>query len=178
MPVDEFVVRRNEFLEKNAGTIYYEKAAITRRYNVGVYAGSFDPIHIGHQSIIEQAEKVFDKVIIAIGQNPEKEPSHSSADYFFPYHQMVHYQGTLTDTLIRLKTPFSNITLIRGLRNGYDLSYEMNQLKFMRDMDPNIKVVFIPCDPKYEHISSTAIRGLAKIGKADQYRVKKYLYDL
>ena len=67
-----------------------------------------------------------------------------------------------------------DVTVIRGLRNGHDLDYEANQLSFLKEIKPDIKVVYIPCDKKYEHISSSAIRSLEKFDEklSKQYLVK------
>lgn len=58
------------------------------------------------------------------------------------------------------------------MRNGADLDYEINQLRFMTDMKPDFKVVYLPCDKDYEHVSSTAIRQLLKL---DPETARKYL---
>jgi len=132
--------------------------------NIGVYPGSFNPFHNGHYNILQKAEQVFDKVIIARGVNPEKDTfaedkSISPALY---YRQTEHFEGLLTDYLSS-KEKDANITLIRGLRNGDDLAYEMNQISFMKDLKTDLKVVFFHCDREFEHISSSAIRNLEKI---------------
>jgi pantetheine-phosphate adenylyltransferase len=141
--------------------------------NIGVYPGSFNPFHNGHYNILQKAEQVFDKVIIARGVNPEKDTfaedkNISPALY---YRQTESFEGLLTDYLSS-KEKEAHITLIRGLRNGDDLAYEMNQISFMKDLKSDLKVVFFHCDREFEHISSSAIRNLEKIGKDLS---KKYL---
>jgi pantetheine-phosphate adenylyltransferase len=135
------------------------------RPSVGIYAGSFNPFHNGHLNILEKAEKVFEKVIIVRGINPEKQGngiSNFPNTQVLKYRQTEDFTGLLTD-YIASKEAHSQVTLIRGLRNGDDLDYEVNQLRFMEDMKPDIKVVFIRCDKQFEHISSSAIRNLEKI---------------
>ena len=140
--------------------------------NIGVYPGSFNPFHNGHYDILKKSERVFDKVIIARGINPEKdafaEYQHISPALY--YRQTENFQGLLTNYL-NSKEKDAHITLIRGLRNGDDLAYEMNQISFMKDLKSNLKVVFFHCDREFEHISSSAIRNLEKIGKGygDKY---------
>jgi len=138
------------------------------RPKIGVYAGSFSPFHFGHLNILEKAEKIFDKIIIARGVNPEKTSQLEFIDYSnlheLKYRQKEDFTGLLTDYLTE-KEETADITLVRGLRNGDDLDYEVNQLRFMEDMKPELKVVFIRCDKQYEHISSSAIRNLEKISK-------------
>lgn len=138
----------------------------THKPKIGVYPGSFNPFHNGHYNILQKAERVFDKVIVARGVNPEKN-EFAQDDEISPvlyYRQKENFTGLLTDYLSS-KEKEAEITLIRGLRNGDDLAYEMNQISFMKDMKPNLKVVFFHCDREFEHISSSAIRNLEKIGK-------------
>lgn len=52
---------------------------------------------------------------------------------------------------------------MKGLRNGDDLDYEVNQLRFMEEMYPELKAVFIQCNKEYEHISSSSLRNLERI---------------
>lgn len=133
---------------------------------IGIYAGSFNPFHNGHLNILEKAEQIFDKVIVAQGINPEKETASTSLKKLavLKYRQIEHFSGLLTD-YISSKEEHAQILLVRGLRNGDDLSYEVNQLRFMEDMKPGLKMVFIRCDMQFEHISSSAIRNLEKIEK-------------
>jgi phosphopantetheine adenylyltransferase len=89
------------------------------------------------------------------------------------FRQHEEFAGLLTDYLAT-KEEHADVTLVRGLRNGDDLDYEVNQLRFMEEMKPDLKVVFIRCDKQFEHISSSAIRNLEKINKGlgDKYLPK------
>jgi len=164
------IVFLQSFLEKHAvnsanilALIDYVKFRVPK---IGVYAGSFNPFHKGHLNIVEKAEKIFDKVIIAKGINPEK-----SSDKLYQrdeleslqrkqyYRQSETFDGLITDYVLE-KSKDADITLIRGLRNGNDLSYEMNQIKFIKEFNSNVKSIFIHCDQEFEHISSSAIRSL------------------
>lgn len=142
----------------------------TRQPKIAVYAGSFNPFHKGHLNILEKAEKVFDKVIIARGVNPEK---NRDEQYKMPtglkYRQQMEYRGLLTDFIAELGYP---VTVIRGLRNSTDLQYELNQYRYLQDLTNNqINIVSIFCDREFEHISSTAIRQLKSFGKEADYLV-------
>ncbi|MGA1249258.1 MAG: hypothetical protein ACO3YM_02050 [Candidatus Kapaibacteriota bacterium] len=76
--------------------------------------------------------------------------------------ETAEFTGLLTQ-FIEQHSHYANVTLVKGLRNGDDLDYEVNQLRFMETMYPDLKVVFIQCDKEYEHISSTALRNLERI---------------
>lgn len=150
-----------------------------RRTRVGVYAGTFNPFHIGHLSILEKAELMFDKVIVAVGINPKK---HVERDdrlvHVLPFHEVVHFDTLMVD-FIEQESVFADVTLVRGLRNGYDLDYEMNQLCFMRAMRPETQAVYIPCDKELEHISSSALTSLTMFdvrGRDSIYYPHKYNY--
>ena len=135
------------------------------RPKIAVYAGSFDPWHIGHFNILVKAEEIFDKVIIARGINPDKEgmiKTHFDLPDAIRDRQICNYEGLLTEFMDNLGY---ETTLIRGLRNGNDLAYETTQAAFLRDLKPDIKIVHIVCDKEYEHISSSAIRSLMKYGE-------------
>ena len=157
-----------------------------RRPRVGIYAGSFNPFHVGHMAILQKAELMFDKVIVAVGVNPEKtlpgkmplgDENALQIRKLLPFHEVVFFDGLMVDLLDK-ESEFCDVTLVRGLRNGYDLDYEMSQQCFMQAMRPETHSVYIPCDKALEHISSSALRGLQHFdchGKDQVYF--PHLYD-
>ena len=91
---------------------------------------------------------------------------------------MVYFDTLMVDLLDK-ESELSEVTLVRGLRNGYDLDYEMNQLCFMQEMRPDTHAVYIPCDKNLEHISSTALKGMSSFdvrGRDSIYYPDKYSY--
>jgi len=147
---------------------------------VAVYAGSFNPFHVGHLNIVKKAKVLFDGVIVAQGFNPEKsQPSLFMSDVIFKRCtgcDLMSYEGYLHKFLNKIEKEWIDVTtvLVRGLRNATDFAYEENQLKFIREFKPDIKVVYIPCDPEFNHISSSAIRSMNLIEKGSGNR---YIYD-
>lgn len=142
---------------------------------IGLYCGSFNPFHIGHLNVFNKAEEIFGKgnVIIGIGANPEKMLADTSdlTDRVIELRSalgtesVMWYQTFLHELIDDLELDGLDVTLIRGLRNGDDLAYEANQLKFIHTFKNDVKTIFILCDPEFAHISSSAIRNLEKFRK-------------
>ncbi len=139
-----------------------------RKPNIAVYPGSFNPFHKGHYNVLEKAEKIFDKVIIARGINPEKKNKMVDLPEALQHRQVENYDGLLTDFIDSLDY---DVTLIRGLRNTTDFQYELNQYRFLQDLKPDIKVVSLFCDKEFDHISSSAIRQLKQLDHGGDYEL-------
>jgi pantetheine-phosphate adenylyltransferase len=156
---------------------------MSNKKRIGVYAGSFNPFHVGHADILRQAVKMFDHVIVAPGRNPAKDDTEKDD---FPVNNpifknvgVIPLNGLLSDFLKYAEANYigpdgGEVFLIRGLRNGEDLQYEQNQIQFIKEMYPELKVVFFICDKKYEHISSSALRALKKVSECEY---KKYTFE-
>ena len=167
------IIKGSSFVSRNNDIDCLIDYVKTKQPNIGVYAGSFNPFHKGHLNILHKAEKVFDKVIIAQGINPDKKhlrqavlPSgivFANPDGTNPvkqelyYHQTESYDGLLTDFIESLGY---KVTLIRGLRNITDLQAELNQYRFIKELMPELETVSFYCDAEFEHISSSTIRQL------------------
>ena len=146
---------------------------------IGCYAGSFNPFHLGHLDIYKQAQKQFDLVVLAVGCNPDKKDNdidHALPKFSNDIEVISKYDGFLSDELKQWvkngKGAPNDVTLVRGLRNIYDLNAEQNMLAFVKEMYPELKVVFFLSDPKYQHISSTALRNIRKFSEKEY---KKWL---
>jgi len=161
------VLQSLQAMVNNTALSYLIDYVSNRKPRIAVYPGSFNPFHKGHYNILQKAEQIFDKVIIARGVNPGKDKATYELPDVLKYRQITTYDGLLTDFTGELGY---DVTIIRGLRNGSDLQYELNQYRYMQELsDKNINVVAIFCDMEFEHISSTGIRQLEKYGKAGDY---------
>ena len=120
-------------------------------------------------------------IMIAIGVNPSKMANPSDLS---DLNQRAKELSQKLDIPVEVYTSFLHelinqkekegykVILVRGLRNGDDLDYEDNQLKFIQDFKSDINVVFIRCDAQFEHISSSSIRQLESFRPSSG---KKYL---
>ena len=136
---------------------------------ITVFPGSFDPITRGHESVIRRALPLFDKVIVAIGENGEKKS-------FFPLEQRlawIHqifegepkigvstYRGMTIDFCRREKATF----ILRGLRTSADFEFERSIGQMNKLMFPEIETVFFLCAPEYASVSSSIVRDIIRNG--------------
>jgi pantetheine-phosphate adenylyltransferase len=147
---------------------------------IGIYAGTFSPLHVGHKDILDQALNLFDEVHLAVGNNPTKDLSNRE-----PLPKMLttmkgltvsHYNGLLSDYLNKVSwdNDDAEVYLVRGLRNGEDLAYEDNQLRYLKSMYPSLRVLFFRCAPEFDHISSSSLKNLRKFSESEY---KKYTFE-
>lgn len=127
---------------------------------IAIYPGSFNPWHEGHADILNKALMVFDKVIVAQGINSDKEvPEILYLQGYDERVDVVHFTGTLKEYLDDRK---DISVIVKGLRNGNDLIYEMTQQYWNEDLGIEIPTAYFASDRVLTHISSSAIRQLRK----------------
>jgi pantetheine-phosphate adenylyltransferase len=136
---------------------------------IAIFPGSFSPFTIGHQSVIERALPLFEKIIIGIGINTEKNQYFSIEermqwikDVYANNPQIVvkFYEGLTVDFCKRENANF----IIRGLRDSHDFKFEKNITQMNKSLDSSIETVFLITPPEISHISSTIIRDIIKNG--------------
>jgi pantetheine-phosphate adenylyltransferase len=157
-----FIEQQADFKNKEAFIDYIT----TRVPNIAVFAGSFNPFHKGHYNVLQKAETLFDKVIIAFGKNLSKHERTWNLPTTIANRQNAEYNGLLTDYLDSLAY---DVTVVRGLRNSTDFQYEQNQYRYLQELKPDIKIVNIFCNKEFEHISSSGIRTLEQYNKHTGY---------
>lgn len=154
---------------------------------IALYCGSFNPFHIGHLDVFHKAEHIFgeDNVVICQGVNPDKAQSdHSIMNIKSLTGKRRIVYANFTHELYReveLENPDYSVVLIKGIRNGFDLVVENDQLQWMNDfrLEDHVdafpmNIMYIPSDVTLQHISSSAIRSVNKLraSRANKFIVK------
>ncbi len=150
---------------------------------IAYYPGSFDPITYGHLDILKQAASLADVIVVGIGIHPGKTP-------VFTFDERADLISNVTgdlDVEIRVES-FDGLVvdaakkagaslLVRGLRNGTDLDYEMQMAGMNGAMSPDLTTVFLLSKPEYSAITATLVRQIAKMGGDVSHFVPKHIEE-
>jgi pantetheine-phosphate adenylyltransferase len=138
------------------------------------YAGSFDPVTNGHLDVLKGACRLADKVVVAIGTHPGKQPLFSVEDRIAMLKEVCEPLAakekvklettTFADLVVEAAKRAGATLLIRGLRDGGDLDYEMQMAGMNGAMAPGIQTVFLPATPATRPITATLVRQIASMG--------------
>ena len=141
----------------------------TPTQRIGLFPGTFDPITIGHQDIINRSLPLFDKLVIGIGRNANKEPMFSDEQRLSwireiykdnPKVEAVIYDGLTIRCCQQVGANF----ILRGIRYVNDFEYEKAIADMNRSLDKNIETIFLTCLPQYTSVASTLVRDVLKNG--------------
>jgi pantetheine-phosphate adenylyltransferase len=150
--------------------------------NTAIYPGFFDPITNGHLSIISRARCIFDKVIIAILNNPQKKPLFTVDERIEMIHEAVKsvpnvevdtFDGLLVDYAVKKKSK----VVLRGLRALSDFEYEFQMALMNRKLNHDVQSIFLMTDYKWFYTSSTIIKEAASFGGEVAGLVPKVVND-
>lgn len=134
-----------------------------------IYPGTFDPITNGHLSIIDRASTIFDKLIIAILNNPQKEPLFTIEERIDMIRKSLNgHRNVEVDTFDGLLVDYAveknaNV-ILRGLRALSDFEYEFQMALMNRKLNRDVQSIFLMTDYKWFYISSTIIKEAASLG--------------
>ncbi|MCD6548059.1 MAG: pantetheine-phosphate adenylyltransferase [Thermodesulfobacterium sp.] len=139
---------------------------------MGIYPGTFDPITNGHLDIIKRALKLFDLVIVAVGENPQKTPLFSVEERIFLVKEAVKELSesdrveveAFSGLLIDFAQKKSASAIIRGLRAVSDFEYEMQLALMNRKLSNSIDTIFLLTSLKWIFLSSSIVKEVAKFG--------------
>jgi pantetheine-phosphate adenylyltransferase len=134
-----------------------------------VFPGTFDPVTLGHTDIIDRALPLFDKLIIGIGRNINKEPMFSEQQRLNwlrdiykgnPKVEAIVYEGLTVDCCKDVGANF----ILRGIRYVNDFEYEKAIADMNRSLANNIETIFLTCLPQYTSVASTLVRDVLRNG--------------
>lgn len=134
-----------------------------------VYPGTFNPITIGHIDLIKRARKLFDRVIVAIGTSPQKNPETHLSDRIALCREVLAdvdgvevdgFNELLVDYVRRKDARF----ILRGIRTVADFEYEFQMVDMNRRLAPEIEYVFLAPSENCSFISSTLVREISMYG--------------
>src|SRR5215218_19822 len=134
-----------------------------------LFPGTFDPITYGHMDIIDRSLRLFDKLVIGIGINANKQPMFSAEQRVAwikniycnePKVDCVTYDGLTVDCCKRLNATY----ILRGIRYVSDFEYEKAIADMNRSLDGGIETIFLTCLPKYTSVASTLVRDVIRNG--------------
>jgi pantetheine-phosphate adenylyltransferase len=138
------------------------------------YAGSFDPVTNGHLDVLKGACRLADKIVVAIGTHPGRQPLFSLEDRLAMLKEVCEPLAakekvklettTFADLVVEAAKRAGATLLIRGLRDGGDLDYEMQMAGMNGVMAPGIQTVFLPATPATRPITATLVRQIASMG--------------
>ena len=136
---------------------------------LAVYTGVFDPVHYGHLDVIQRGSRLVDRLIVGVGDNPEKAP-------LFTQQERVDMCKLVVASMPNVDVqPFSGLAvrfvrdvgsriMLRGIRTTSDMEYEFTMSLTNQALDPEIETVFLMATETYAHLSGSLLRQIAVFG--------------
>jgi len=138
---------------------------------IAIYPGSFDPFTNGHLDIVDRAATLFDKIIIAIAVNSEKNTLFSLSEREDMIAEVIKNKKdvtvvSFTGLLVEFAKEVGAKTIIRGIRAVTDFEYEYAIYQMNRDLNPDLDTVFLLASKEYSFLSSTILKEVARYGQS------------
>jgi pantetheine-phosphate adenylyltransferase len=136
---------------------------------VAIYPGSFDPVTNGHLDLIDRGQIIFDRLIVAVLRNLEKEPLFPTSERVEMLHEVTRpwksvevdiFDGLLVDYARKKNAQ----VILRGIRAISDYEYELQMALMNRKLEPQIETVFMMPALAYSYLSSRLVREIARLG--------------
>ena len=141
---------------------------------IALYTGSFDPLTNGHASILAAGAKLCDRLVVAIGVHPGKTPMFSvderralieaSCSESFAATGCALEVATFDGLAVAAAHAHGATLILRGLRDGSDLDYEMQMAGMNAALAPDVQTLFLPAAVGVRHITATLVRQIAQMG--------------
>ncbi len=137
--------------------------------SVAIYPGSFDPVTNGHLDLIERGEKMFDRLIVAVLKNVEKEPLFSVPERVDMLKSVTsHWDSVEIDVFQGLLVEYARKrgagVILRGIRAISDYEYELQMALMNRKLEPRLETVFMLPSETYSYLSAKLVREIAQLG--------------
>lgn len=139
-----------------------------------LYSGSFDPLTNGHLDVCRRACSMADRLVVAIGVHSSKTPVFSAEDRAEMIREVVGPVAeecgvalevvTFSDLVVDTARRLGCSLIVRGLRDGTDLDYEMQMAAMNEAMTPDVATFFVPASPAVRPITATLVRQIAGMG--------------
>jgi pantetheine-phosphate adenylyltransferase len=147
---------------------------------VAVFTGTFDPITLGHLDIIMRSSRIFQRVIVGVGSNPDKHSLFSPEERVRLVQACVqNLPGVEVQSFSGLAVHFVRRcgagVIVRGVRSVAEMDYEFTMARTNRSLDSTIETLFLPAREEYSHVSSTLIRQIAR--EAGRSELTKFVPD-
>ena len=135
---------------------------------VAVYTGTFDPVHYGHLDVIERGSRLFDKLIVGVGINPDKRTLFTIEERVQLIRDVCGAWGNVEvrsfDGLaVRFVRDSGARIMLRGLRTLSDMEYEFTMSLMNLAQDPQIETLFLMAKEEFSHVSSSLLRQIAAL---------------
>ncbi len=137
---------------------------------IGVYPGSFDPITLGHLDIIKRSAPMFDKLIVTVMNNTQKNALFSVAERMdFITRATTDIKNIEVDTFSGLLADYTAqkcaTAIVRGLRAMSDFEYEFQMALTNKKLNPNVETIFLTTSVEYLFLSSSIVKEIARFGR-------------
>jgi pantetheine-phosphate adenylyltransferase len=145
---------------------------------IAVYPGSFDPITLGHLNVMDRASKLFDRLIIGVGVNVEKQTMFNADERLTLIREATaHIENIEIRTFSGLAVTFVKQCgariMVRGVRPITDIAAELTMMMANRRLAPDVETLFMIADGELAHVSSSLIKQIASV--ADDEELAKFL---
>lgn len=136
---------------------------------LAVYTGVFDPVHYGHVDVIQRGSRLFDKLIVGVGENPEKSSLFDQDERVDLLRLVVGGIANVevrpfTGLAVRFVRSLSGRIMLRGIRTTSDMEYEFTMSLTNLALDSEIETVFLMARETFSHISSSLLKQIAALG--------------
>ena len=143
-------------------------STILMKTSVAIYPGSFDPVTNGHLDLIERGEKMFDKLIVAVLKNVEKEPLFTVAERVEMLREVTkQWDSVEIDVFEGLLVDYARTrgaaVILRGIRAISDYEFELQMALMNRKLEPRLETVFMLPSEAYSYLSAKVVREIAQL---------------